>query len=108
MAYLFSKSLGVASWGFVTFSLKSAGRCGDGVPGEPPAGELVWKAGEKAGAGPGAEARAADGLTHTRQDHWPCDESLQRKCSPGGGPVTVLTHCFLPVYRTGLLYRLLN
>lgn len=63
VAYLFSKSLGVASWGFVTFSLKSAGRCGDGVPGEPPAGELVWKAGEKAGAGPGAEARAADGLT---------------------------------------------
>lgn len=25
-----------------------------------------------------------------------------------GGPITVVTHCFLRVYRTGLLYRLLN
>ena len=59
-------------------------------------------------AGSGGESGRRPHPTHTRQDHWPCDESLQRKCSPGGGPTTVLTHCFLPVYRTGLLYRLLN
>ena len=32
----------------------------------------------------------------------------RRNSTLEGGPMTVVTHCFLRVYRTGLLYRLLN
>lgn len=119
MTYLFNKSLGVALWVCYLLS-KEPKALRDHFQREASNVTVLCNRGARRGR----SGKKADGGTRERRGR-PADSrhstphkdhglaltmDLGQRGNPTleGGPITVVIHCFLRVYRTGLLYRLLN
>lgn len=119
MTYLFNKSLGVALWVCYLLS-KEPKALRDHFQREASNVTVLCNKGARRGR----SGKKADGGTRERRGR-PADSrhstphkdhglaltmDLGQRGNPAleGGPITVVTHWFLRVYRTRLLYRLLN